>query len=55
MANFIAGVMAGMLSGVVLTASLSVEVERYQNAINECEKDLPRSEHCIIIGVRAND
>ena len=50
-----AGVIAGMFLGVFLVASLSVEIESYHAAISECEKDLPRSEHCVIVGVRAND
>ena len=50
-----AGVIAGMFLGGLLTASISIEFERYHAAISECEKDLPRSERCVIVGVKAND
>ena len=30
----------------------STDAYKYRKAIQECEKSLPRDEHCVVIGVR---
>lgn len=46
----------GLIIGALLVFGIegtlpNSSVNLYQKAIEECEKDLPRNQHCVIIGV----
>lgn len=49
------GIVIGLILGLIIAASLSnldtSPSTLYFNAIKECEKTLPRNQHCKIIGV----
>lgn len=45
-------IILGTLMGCVLLSTLPFsDAEKYRRAIKECEKTLPRDQHCIVIGV----
>lgn len=49
---FIMGLIIGALLVFGIEGTLpNSSVNLYQKAIEECEKDLPRNQHCVIIGV----
>ena len=46
----------GIVVGFCIIATISVifpseQVKQYKNAINECEKTLPRNQHCVVVAV----
>jgi hypothetical protein len=45
------GFILGVMVMVWLSASPWSDASLYRNAIKECEKSLPRDEHCVIIGL----
>lgn len=54
--TFLEGVLLGAILGIVLHSILlytvpSSPIRMIQEKINECEKDLPRSQKCVIIAV----
>ena len=53
MNDFALGVISTMVViGIILSFS---NVPKYNSAIKECEKSLPRDQHCKVIGVIDND
>ena len=51
MNDFSIGFLVAMLIiGIIVHLPIS-NVSKYNNAIEECEKSLPRDQHCKIIGV----
>lgn len=49
---FLAGVFVGLFIAVMLNALPASNSSRYRAAIAECEKTLPRDQHCVVIGVK---
>jgi hypothetical protein len=45
------GILMGFLIGAMLNTLPFSDAERYRRAIKECEKTLPRDQHCVVIGV----
>ena len=49
------GVFAGFMLGIVFCIGLSSlpdsALEKYKKSIKDCEKSLPRDQHCKVIGV----
>jgi hypothetical protein len=50
------GIFYGLMMGILLYISMAAAVpnsiyNQHHKAIDACEKDLPRSEHCVIIAV----
>lgn len=44
--------LTGLVCGVAIVAGLNhlpgTVIDKYEDAMNECEKDLPRTQHCVI-------
>jgi hypothetical protein len=49
---FLAGALAGWFIAVMLNSLPSSDASKYRAAIAECEKSLPRDQHCLVIGVK---
>lgn len=53
--NFNSGFYSGIIIGFVIFGFFSImpftDRSKYNKAIEECEKDLPRNQYCKVIGV----
>lgn len=51
--SFLVGGFLGILLCAFLNGCIpSSDAYQYKKAIRECEKSLPRDEHCVVIGVK---
>jgi hypothetical protein len=48
---FIIGMFTGVILLMLLLGFADSSVSRYKTAIAECEKSLPRDQHCKVVGV----
>ena len=55
MRGYKSGVIIGIICGLLIASPSLMSSWQHSKIINECEKDLPRSERCVIVGVKAND
>jgi len=56
MEQFLTGILAGWAIAAVLVILVPGSYnELARNAIAECEKNLPRDQHCTVIGVKKED
>jgi len=44
-------ILLGFLLGAILNTMPWADAEQYRRAKQECEKTLPRNQHCIVVGV----
>ena len=53
--EFGAGITFGLIFGIFLFAMINgmpfTDASKYKEAIRQCEKSLPRDEHCVVIGI----
>lgn len=45
------GFVLGLLVAILLSSVPSSGLQQYKKALEECEKSLPRDQHCKVIGV----
>jgi hypothetical protein len=45
------GLFIGMFIAALLNTLPFSDAEQYRRAIKECERTLPRDQHCVVIGV----
>ncbi len=49
--GFFVGILFGVISFVAVSFGHRTDSSKYNKAIEECEKSLPRDKHCKVIGV----
>ena len=49
--DYLAGVLTGIVGVIILASLPSSNVSKYRDAIDECQKNLPRNVHCKVVGV----
>ena len=53
---FLIGAMCGsMLTGIEISLSTTFITNSQQRLISECEKNLPRTQHCVLTAIPANE
>lgn len=49
--QFLAGIFIGLLIVITVVQSPSSNLSQYRAKIEECEKSLPRDQHCTLIAI----
>ena len=49
--GFIFGCIFGVIIMVLVNTFPFTDSAKYRDAIRECEKTLPRNEHCVVVGL----
>lgn len=49
--SFIAGGLIGITLMLLIQSCSFTDTAKYREAIHECEKSLPRDQHCVVVGL----